>query len=207
MSTQKKRSYKSETRQQQAFQKRQSILAAAKKLFESKGFEKVKIDEIAAEAEVSAPLIYALFQSKKGLLLALMDESYDLTKFEELVKKSKSEKSPMKKLMISAKIARELYDAEKSELSLLKGASIVDPEFKALELERENRRYDRQKETVQTLAEAGALKDGLSVKETRDILWTMTGRDLYRLFVVERGWSSDKYEHWIAEMLILSLLK
>ncbi len=207
MSITKKRPYSSESRQQKAQLNRKSILGAAKKLFESKGFEKVKIEEIAAEAGVSAPSIYAIFQSKKGLLLALMDESYDLNKFEELVKKSKGEKLPKKKLMLSAKIARELYDAEKSELSLLKGASIVDPEFKTLEIERENRRYERQKETVQTLAAAGAFKKGIEVKEARDILWTMTGRDLYRLLVVERGWSSDQYENWVGETLIKSLLK
>jgi hypothetical protein len=33
-----------------------------------------------------------------------------------------------------------------------------------------------------------------------------TGRDIYRMLVRERGWSSQKYEHWLADTLVLSLL-
>jgi hypothetical protein len=32
-----------------------------------------------------------------------------------------------------------------------------------------------------------------------------TGRDIYRMFVLERGWSSDKYEEWLARTLIQAL--
>ena len=27
------------------------------------------------------------------------------------------------------------------------------------------------------------------------------------MLVIERGWSSDEYEHWLAELLIQTLLK
>jgi hypothetical protein len=30
--------------------------------------------------------------------------------------------------------------------------------------------------------------------------------EIYRTFVVERGWSNDKYEAWLAENLIRQLL-
>ena len=34
---------------------------------------------------------------------------------------------------------------------------------------------------------------------------TFTGRSLYRMLVIERGWSSDDYEHWLANTLITML--
>ena len=74
MSSGKKRIYHSETRQAQAVQTKRRILASAKYLFQSKGFEGLTIEELAQAAEVSAPTIYGLFQSKRGVLRALMDE-------------------------------------------------------------------------------------------------------------------------------------
>lgn len=67
MSTLKKRSYNSDSRQAQSQKTRNRILASAKMLFESKGFEQVTIEEIARESQVSAPSIYSIFQSKRGV--------------------------------------------------------------------------------------------------------------------------------------------
>ena len=203
----KKRTYNSESRQKQSKKTKGRILASAKMLFEIKGFENVTIEEIAREAHVSAPSIYALFQSKRGVLLGLMDESLPSEQFEELVAEVKREKSPRKCLEITATIARKLYDAEKTQLSLLRGASIVDPIFKGLEIERERRRYLRQKETVETMYKGKAFPHGLTLNKARDILWMFTGRDIYHMLVIERGWSSDEYEKWLADLLSHHLLR
>ena len=206
MSTPKKRSYNSESRQAQSQETKNRILASAKMLFESKGFEKVAIEEIAREAQVSAPSIYSIFQSKRGVLLGLMDEALSPEQFEALVEQGKKEKCPHKRLEITASIARQLYDAEKAQLSFLRGASILDPVFKGLEIERERRRHQRQKETVETMANEKVFMNNISLSKIRDILWAFTGRDFYRMLVVERGWSSDEYEKWLAELLIQILL-
>jgi len=175
-------------------------------LFESKGFEKVTIEEIAREAQISAPSIYSIFQSKRGVLLGLMDEALPSEQFEALVEQGKNERCPHKRLEIAASMARQLYDAEKVQLSFLRGASILDPVFKGLEIERERRRYQRQKEITASMASEKVFRNDLSLSKIRDILWAFTGRDLYRMFVVERGWSSDEYEKWLSTLLIQSLL-
>lgn len=208
MSIPKKRSYSSASRQAQSKETKNRILASAKMLFESKGFEEVTIEEIAREAQVSAPSIYSIFQSKRGVLLGLMDEALSPEQFEALVEQGKKEKCPRKRLGITASIARQLYDAEKVQcISFLRGASILDPVFKGLEIERERRRHQRQKEAVEAMASEKVFADNLSLSKIRDILWAFTGRDLYRMLVVERGWSSDEYEKWLAELLIQVLLK
>ncbi len=206
MSIPKKRSYNSTSRQTQSQKTRNRILASAKMLFESQGFENVTIAKIAREAQVSVPSIYSIFQSKRGVLLGLMDEALPPEQHAALVEQGKKEKCPRKRLQITATISRQLYDAEKAQLSFLRGAWILDPVFKELEIERERRRYQRQKETVETMANENAFTDNLSISKVRDILWTFTGRDFYRMLVVERGWSSDEYEKWLADLLTLTLL-
>lgn len=87
-----------------------------------------------------------------------------------------------------------------------RGALVLAPEFKELEKEKEKRRYERQAVTIQAMVKEKSLRVGLSANIARDILWGFTGRDLYRMFVVERGWTSDAYEKWLADQLISTLL-
>lgn len=206
MSKSKKRPYRSVTRKTQAEQTRMRILGIAKTLFESEGFEHVTIEKIAQAAGVSIPTIYSLFQSKRGVLRALMDEALPRDQFDALVEKSIQEKSPTMRLHFSAKIARQMYDAEKTQMDIFRGAAVIAPEFKELEREREMRRYDRQEVTIKAMAEEQSLRADLSVKKARDILWAFTGRDLYRMLVVEQGWTSDDYEKWLAQMLANTLV-
>lgn len=205
-SSPKKRTYHSETRQIQAAQTKRRILDTARSLFQTEGFEELTIDQLAQAADVSAPTIYGLFQSKRGVLRALMNEALPPDQFETLVKEAMAEKSPEKHLALSAKIARHVYDAERAQMAIFQGASILAPEFKELEKEREQRRYKRQEESIKLIAAQNSLAKGLEPSKARDILWAFTGRDMYRMFVVEQGWSSDEYETWLGELLVKTLM-
>lgn len=203
----KKRIYHSDLRTQQSQETKSRIMASAKQLFESKGFDQVTIDEIAVAAQVSAPSIYAIFKSKRGILFTIMDEALSVEQRTELVEEVYKEKSPRRKLEIAAQISRQLYDAEKKQWNMLRGVSIVNPELKKLENEMEKRRYKRQQKTVEAMSKANAFKKDVSITQARDILWALTGRDIYRMLVAERRWSSNDYESWLSETLIQNLLK
>ncbi|MBM3911151.1 MAG: TetR/AcrR family transcriptional regulator [Thaumarchaeota archaeon] len=203
----KKRPYNSEFRKKQTQKTKEQIISASRVLFESKGFENVTIEEIAQSAEVSAPTIYALFQSKLGILRSLVDGVLAHDDFEILVRKAVAEKSPAKRLALSATIARQLYDAERSQLGMIQSALVLDYELKKMEIERENRRYQRQEKSLKETIRLGGLAQGLDEKKAQDILWALTGRDIYRLLVVERGWTSDEYEKWLAQVLGKILIK
>ena len=206
MSKTKKRPYNSISRSVQAAQTRSRIMIAAKNLFESEGFECVTIEKIARTANVSIPTVYSLFQSKRGVLRALMDEVFPKGQFDTLVEKSNEATSPKERLLYSAKIARHIYDAEKAQMEVFRGATVLAPEFKELEKEREMRRYARQEITIKAMAKEKSLSKNLSVNKARDILWAFTGRDIYRMLVVEQGWTSGAYEKWLAELLATTLM-
>ncbi len=201
-----KRAYNLEKRQAKAQKTKDRILVSAKELFESKGFEKVTIEEIAIRAEVSGPTVYSIFQSKSGVLKDLIDVALPQKHYESIIQKLEKEKSVSKRLELTAKLSRQIYDAEKEQLGLLPDVSILNSELKNLEFEREQRRYKRQEESIKRFKEKNLLGE-LNTSKARDILWAFTGRDFYRMLVIERGWSSDEYEKWLANMLVQILLK
>lgn len=206
MKQEKKRTYTSETRDTQAAETRSRILGAAKELFQSDGFDRVTINKLANAAGVSMPTIYALFKSKRGVLQSLIDHALPPEQLATLVEDVMQESSPKKWLTNTAKLTRQMYDAERELMDILRGASVVAPEFKELEQERERRRYERQGESVKKRMKEKSLAEGLTLKKARDILWVLTGRDMYRMFVIEREWTSGEYEKWLAQLLIKSLL-
>jgi len=207
MTQKNKRVYNSEARDAQAVQTKNRILESAKSLFQTEGFDRVTIGKLAQSAGVSMPTVYAIFKSKRGILQSLIDESLPLNQFKALVEEGKLEKSPKKRMDITAKMARQIYDAERELMDILRSASVVAPEFKELEQEREKRRYERQQETITRMMKEKSLAKGLSLTKARDIFWALTGRDIYRMFVVECGWTSDEYEKWLTQILINSLLE
>ena len=83
---------------------------------------------------------------------------------------------------------------------------MVAPELAKLEQRRECLRYERQERMIVSLREAGRLAADLDYTTARDIFWMLTGRDIYRMLVRERGWSSQKYQDWLADTLVRSVL-
>jgi len=207
MKSVKKRTYNSSSRQAQTEKIKEAILEKAKQLFMSKGFTTVTIEDIAREADVAGSTIYALFKSKSGILRVLMDQALAPEYFQALVHRWRQEKTPAKRFEITAKISRQLYDAEFGQSGFFHSASILDPIFKQLEMEKEQRRYVRQEEVIDLLVQEKALIKDMSIQKARDVLWAFTGRDFYRMLVLERGWSSDEYEKWLGDVLVHTLLK
>ncbi len=46
----------------------------------------------------------------------------------------------------------------------------------------------------------------LSFHTARDIFWMLTGGDVYRMLVSERGWSPHRYQDWLTDALVKSQL-
>ncbi len=66
-----------ERRQREQSQRREDILAAARKLFWEKGFAAATMPQIAAKAELAPGTLYLYFPSKDALYTELLVEGYD----------------------------------------------------------------------------------------------------------------------------------
>src|SRR5258706_6696638 len=202
----KKRPYKSLVRRRQASDTRRRIVEATRQLLQSEGYAGMTIEAIAQRAEVSAQSVYAIFKSKTGILTELLDQSTFGADYEDAVRQAMSASDPEIRLRLTARIARQIHDAQSAAFDLLRGAGVVAPELAKLEQQRECLRYERQERMIISLREAGRLQPGLDHGTARDIFWTFTGRDVYRMLVRERGWPSQKYQDWLADTLVHSLL-
>jgi AcrR family transcriptional regulator len=202
----KRTAYKSAVRARQAADTRRRIVEATRQLLQKEGYAGMTIEAIARRAEVSAPSVYAIFKSKTGILIELLDESTFGPEYEEAVRKALSANDPEARLRLAAPIARQIHDALSATFDLLRGAGVVAPELAKLEQQRERLRYERQERMIVSLREARRLRPDLDYTTGRDIFWMLTSRDIYRMLVRERGWSSQKYQDWLADTLVRSLL-
>lgn len=206
MAKTQKRSYKSLVRERQADDTRRRIVEATRKLLLSEGYAGMTIDAIARRAKVSAQSVFAIFKSKTGILIALLDQTAFGPEYEAAVQKALGATEPETRLRLAAPIARQIHDAQSAAFDLLRGSGVVAPELAKLEQQREDLRYERQERMILSLRDARRLRPDFTMKTARDIFWMLTGRDVYRMLVRERGWSSEKYQDWLADTLVRSLL-
>src|SRR6267378_6430232 len=200
------RPYKSLVRERQADDTRRRIVEAARQLLQTEGYDGMTIEAIARRAEVSAPSVYAIFKSKTGILIALLDQSTFGPDYVEVVGQALSASDPETRLRRAASVARQIRGAQSAAFDLMRGAGVVAPELAKLEQQRERLRYERQERMIISLRDAKRLRLGLNHQTARDIFWMLTGRDVYRMLVRERGWSPQKYQDWLADTLVHSLL-
>jgi AcrR family transcriptional regulator len=202
----RKRPYKSLLRERQAGDTRRRIAEATRRLLQSEGYAGMTIEAIAQRAGVSAQSVYSIFKSKTGILIELLDQSTFGADYDEAVHRALSASDPDVRLRLAAPIARQIHDAQSATFDVLRGAGVVAPELAKLEQQRECLRYERQEQMIISLRDAGRLRSELDYTTARDIFWMLTGRDVYRMLVRERGWSSQKYQDWLADTLVRSLL-
>src|SRR5262249_5509579 len=161
VTTMKRRTYDSSRRKAAAEQNRQRILQAARRLFSTHGFDKVTIGQLAAEAGVAPPTIYAVYGSKGGVLQALIRQALFGGGYRALVKQALASNDPRERIRMAATIARAVHDSEKAETALIRGASALSRELKAIERRGERQRYERQQPTIALLFEQHRFARGL----------------------------------------------
>lgn len=194
-----RRTYDSHGRRQAAARNRDQMIAAAKYLFSQHGIDNVTVDAIAARAGVSAASIYAQFKSKSGLLREIMRQAIFSARYHAAAARLDQARSPLEQLRLTATVARTIYENEALELGLLRGASLFSAELRAAEQEFEDARYELQRARLEALEAAGLL--AVPLADARRIMWMYTSRDVYRMLVIDGGWSAIRYEQWLADTL------
>jgi AcrR family transcriptional regulator len=206
MARAQKRRYVSTLRSKAADATRDRVLRAAKSLFMRRGIDGTTIAEIADLAHVSAPTVYALYKSKEGILRGLMSDALFGQRFEAAQAMLHGVSDPVRLLALTAHVARAIYEAESSELGLLRGASAFSPALRKMEQEFENIRFEMQEQRIRLLFAHSKQKKGLALDEARRILWMYTSRDVYRMLVHEGGWTPDRYQEWLSDTIVNALV-
>ena len=205
-SSSRRRRYTSEARTQSAQDTRRRILAAAAILFARKGIDRVTIDEIGQRARASASTVYAIYKSKDGILRGLMEQSLFGPQYQDAQKLLEGVTDPVALIALTSRVSRAIYESESSDLGLLRRASGFSPALRKMEEEFERLRYEKQAARVELLFASGQARPGLSLEEARRILWMYTSRDVYRMLVHAGGWTADRYQQWLSQTLVETLV-
>ena len=207
MSETVKRRYDNTRRQAQARATRLRVIEAAQRLFTEHGYPATTIEAIAEAADTPLPTLYRLFGSKRALLAGVLDIAFggddQPIAFGDrpAVRAARAETDPVKMVNAFARIAREFMERSSAILHVLATAADVDPDAAGLAAEIRRQRHVGQSRIVAALDAIGALDPSLDTAEAADIVYALLSPDVHRILTVERGWSADRYERWIARSL------
>ncbi|WP_188192097.1 TetR/AcrR family transcriptional regulator [Nonomuraea sp. SYSU D8015] len=201
-----RRRYDSLRRTAQALETRAEIARAARRLFVERGWAATTVRDVAREAGVSVPTVYAVYGNKAGLTRALADAA-DLSAdpSRQLAELEAAESDPRRQLAAMAGFDRRLYERAGDVITLLREAGRVEPELAGLYRDG-RRRADETRVAVFSSWPPGVLRDGLDVPAATDIYAALCTIDVYATLTAERGWSPDRVEQWWCEALVRELL-
>jgi len=208
----KSRAYRSPRRAEQARLTRHRILEAAQELFSTVGYANSTIAQIADRAGVAVQTVYAVFGTKRAILVAILetrvvgdDDDAALSEREEW-KAVQRQQEPRAAIRAFAQANRTILDRIGAVWAVLHDAARVDPDLRSLERLSQQQRYSDLRVVAQTLESLGPLRSGLSVDKAADTIWAIASPDLFLQLVAERGWHADDYEEWLGDMLEAALL-
>jgi AcrR family transcriptional regulator len=201
-----RRRYDSLRRTAQAKETRAEIARAARRLFVAQGWAATTVRDVAREAGVSAPTVYAAYGNKTGLTRALADAADLSADVSQLLAELESpQASPSAQLAAMAAYDRRLFQRAGDIITLIREAARREPELATLYSEgREG--ADRTRLQVFSSWPDGALRNGLDVHSAADIYAALCNIDVYTVLTVERGWSPDRVEQWWSRTLARELL-
>jgi len=201
-----KRAYNATLRQELAQVTRQRILDAARRLLAQGIYSEVTLGEIAQEAGVAHQTLYAIFRTKPRLAEAIVAEGWPhIAAAVQLLENVRESPDPELWLATVATMSRRIYEPCIDLERFLResgDAQLLDRYRQA-----RHRRYERLNLLRGLLEKSPRLRPGLTADEAVDVIWSVSGPENYIEFVFERGWSSDRYESWLADALQMLILR
>lgn len=207
------RSYDRSGRLLSSTQRQLRVVEVAGRLLVERGYAATTVADIAAAAQVSVPWLYKVFGPKPKMVKRVYDMliAGDLNPvpisarpaFQALA----AETDPDRVVERYAAIGRDMVSrmGPLAEALLAAGHSgHGDVAALADTLGRE--RLGGATAFTNRLAALGALAPDLSPEDARDVVWTLISPEVYRMLVLQRGWTEPSYERWLAQSLTRAVL-
>ena len=195
------RRYRSRLREEQARLTRQRVLAAARRLLVGHGFAQVTMQAVAQEAGVAYQTVYGLFGTKLGLALEVCDADLAhvgplLAILAQAEDADDAEGWPR----TLATVARRLYEPCADVLRFMRESG--DPELVGRFKEIERSRRELLAALGPRLTRSVGQRPSPSAVDAVDVVWVLAGPETYEQLVLDRGWTPDRFEHWLGSALL-----
>lgn len=203
------RAQHSPLRTAQAAATRARILDTAATVFAEKGYERTRIEDIAAEAGVAYPTVYKAFRSKPAVLAAAVTRAMSGAEEAPLDRQAWFQEQldapdGVTQLRLVARNSRRLYERAGRLIEVMRVAASGEEAAAALWATIDAERVERSRHTAKRLAAKTTLRT--SVPATARTLWALTLPEIYVLQVHHGELSADRYERWLADLLIAALI-
>ncbi len=201
------RRYDSPTRRAQAEETRRAIAAAARELFLERGWAGTRVRDVAVQAGVSEPSVYAVYGNKAGLAMALLDSLDDAADPMRMMRELDEAKGdPARQLAVLTEFDRRLFEHGGDAITVIREAGRTKPELAEVVVQG-RQRGDRNRRRIFRSWPEGTLRDGLDVDGARDVYAALSNVDVYLVLTRERGWSPERVEKWWAETMARLILR
>ena len=202
-----RRSYDTAQRRLQSAASRQRIVDEARTLFLAQGYRTTTIADIASAAGVNPDTVYRLVGRKPMVLREIIEQALSGTDHavagadRSYVRAMATEPDPVVKLEIYAAAVREIHGRLAPLFVALRDASSTEPEAEQVWKEIGERRAANMRKLVRDVRSAKNARYATSTSEAADTVWALNSAELYVMLTVERGWTPQQYERWLARSL------
>ena len=197
-----RRSYRSTIRRGDA---PQAILTAAASLFRTKGYLATSIDDIAAEAGVARPTVFAAVGPKPTMLKLVVDHatSGDDAPIPVAERQWSQEaldaEDSATSLRLHARNSRLICERVADLLWAVESAAAVDADAAVLWADLQEQRRTAMRNYVRRLAHKTELRQ--DVRTITETMWAMIPA-LYLRLVRDAGWPPARFETWLGDTFI-----
>jgi AcrR family transcriptional regulator len=194
-------------RRRRAETTRRRVVDAARDLFIERGYVGTTVEAIAARADVAPETVYAAFGTKRALLSTVVDVSIagdvDAGPVIEQawVAELRDEPDPHRRAALLARQGTAILKRRHAIDEVVRGAAASDPEIAALLDRGKAQRRAGQLELLRVVVGDAGLRPGLDLEAAADILYALGSPETYRSLVIDRGWSSSRFEGWYADAI------
>ena len=188
-------------------------MLSARELFLEQGYAASTIAAIARRAGVSPDTVYATFGTKPGLLKEVLDvviggDDQDVALLDRPGPQAvRAERDQRRQLALFATGITDQLERVRPMDDILRSAAAVDAAAAELRNDLQLRQRRAAMRTVASwVISNGPLREGITEEDAAAILWTLTSGEVHLMLRDVWGWSRSRFEDWLRETLMSSLL-
>ncbi len=199
-------------REQRARATRRRVVAAARALFEDRGYAGTTVVDVAAAAGVAPATVYQAFGTKQAILARVLDEAVAgddepaALRDRAWVQQMRALEDPRQRLWMLVRHTSEVAVRTAPLKQVMRDASASEPEVRALIEEDHRRRLETQTALLELAVGAGPLRPGLGREQAAATYFALVSSDGYLLMSRTLGWDLARWRRWLLELLSHELL-
>jgi TetR/AcrR family transcriptional regulator, regulator of autoinduction and epiphytic fitness len=187
------------------------VLDAADALFVATGYAATTIQAIAERGGVAVQTVYAVFGSKRELLRQLIertivgdDDPLPITE-RTAAQSIAAEPDARRRAQLDAAISRSIIERIAPIVRVAAEAAASDPEL--AEMMEAVKAVRRQEMTAATRILAGPDRLPTDPEEAAATLYVLYSPQVADMLIGDYGWSPERYEKWLARMILQAVLE